>query len=99
MSVGFLLRTRYPCCGGRATFNATFFVNRETYERRCSRCGARYEVERHTLRATDNDPAGRIDQLDWVRVAGTNAVRAGSETFQRSNRLLEEEANMRLRQP
>jgi hypothetical protein len=80
--VALLLRSKYPCCGGNTRFRATFFVPKETYSRTCPRCGARYEVERATLKQTERwDVCGRIDKLDWTRVSGGNRIKAGSESF------------------
>jgi hypothetical protein len=60
------LRTKYPCCKGRATFRATMYVPRERYGRSCPACGQRYDVERKTLKQTSDV---RIDQLEWTRMA------------------------------
>jgi transcription elongation factor Elf1 len=60
------LRTKYPCCGGGASFRATVDVPRELFDRQCPSCGQRYEVERKTLRQAVGI---RMDQLAWTRMA------------------------------
>lgn len=62
-----LLSTRFPCCGGSARLAATLYVPRETYTRVCSKCGARFEIERKTPIGM-NTVDGRIDMLDWILV-------------------------------
>jgi transposase-like protein len=60
-----LLYTKYPCCGGRSRFRAIKSVPRETYERRCPRCGRRWNVERRT---SVEEQDKRIDILEWEAV-------------------------------
>ncbi len=57
----------YPCCKQRAFFRAIESVPHEVYERTCSRCGARWSVDRVTLREGNGR---RIDRCEWICIRG-----------------------------
>lgn len=61
-----VLRSVFPCCGGRCRFRAAGHVRLERYARRCPSCGGRWRIERTLLSDTG---AVRSDRLEWTRDA------------------------------
>lgn len=57
------LATRFPCCGEGCRLRYVKEVPRETYERRCSRCGQKWDVERRTAK---EGVGARLDIVNWT---------------------------------
>jgi hypothetical protein len=59
------LKTKYPCCKGRARFKAVHDVPTQIYDRRCPFCGKAWMVTRTSLAPISY---GRVDELVWEEV-------------------------------
>lgn len=64
------LTSKYPCCGGICRFVAIRIVPKETYSKKCPRCGSKWLIERKTTRQTEEL---RMDTLEWTDE--TNKIR------------------------
>ena len=59
------LMTTYPCCSGKARFEATDGVPSEKYDRTCSHCSKTWTITRKLL----GDRNGvRTDRFDWESI-------------------------------
>jgi hypothetical protein len=68
-SLGLVLRSIYPCCGGPARFATVDGIPVEVYGRRCPKCDTRWTVRRARLISAEYQLGKlaevRADRLDW----------------------------------